>query len=99
MTREVLLVEHNLKAAGLVVQALRQTIPDLSLEYANRATQTLDFVFGVGRYEYRHPQQVPDLILLSLDFPNRDGQEVFRILKSYIRTRTIPVVLLTERPE
>ena len=78
MTGEVLLVEHNLKVAGLVVQVLRQTIPDLTIEYANRATQALDIVFGVGRYEYRRSQQAPDLILLSLDFPNRDGQEVFR---------------------
>lgn len=98
MAEQVLLVERNLTVAGLIAQTLRRTVPNLSIAYVSTTTQALDFVFGTGRYEDRNSQQIPDLVLLSLDFPNRDGHELFRILRSYIRTRAIPMVLLTEEP-
>jgi DNA-binding response OmpR family regulator len=40
---------------------------------------------------------LPDLILLDVMMPERDGLEVLRALKATARTRDIPVVLLTAR--
>ena len=39
----------------------------------------------------------PDLILLNVNLPNKDGREVCRILKSDISTGHIPVIMLTGR--
>lgn len=42
---------------------------------------------------------VPDLILLDLMLPGKDGLEICRILKREERTRNIPVVMMTARGE
>jgi diguanylate cyclase (GGDEF)-like protein len=39
----------------------------------------------------------PDLILLDVDMPKKNGREVLRDLRSNIQTRTIPVIMLTVR--
>jgi two-component system phosphate regulon response regulator PhoB len=43
--------------------------------------------------------QVPDLIVLDLMLPGRDGYEVFKELKADARTREIPVLMLTAKAE
>ena len=42
---------------------------------------------------------IPDLILLDLMLPGKDGLEICRILKRNDRTRNIPVVMMTARSE
>ncbi len=42
-------------------------------------------------------KKVPDLILLDLMLPEKDGYGVFQDLKSDSRTRDIPVIMLTAR--
>ncbi|MFA5777036.1 MAG: response regulator [Parcubacteria group bacterium] len=40
-------------------------------------------------------EKTPDLILLDIILPRKDGFEVLKELKSYEKTKKIPVVLLT----
>jgi CheY-like chemotaxis protein len=40
----------------------------------------------------------PDLVLLDLNLPKMDGRELLREMKSDPGLRTIPVVVLTDRP-
>lgn len=44
-------------------------------------------------------EQGPDLILLDLMMPGMDGWEVFRRLKSSLKLRNIPVVIVTARAQ
>ncbi len=44
-------------------------------------------------------EQRPDLIVLDLMLPGRDGYQVFEALKADARTRQIPVLMLTAKAE
>ena len=44
-------------------------------------------------------KHVPDLVVLDLMLPGRDGFEVFRALKEDARTRNVPVLMLTAKAE
>lgn len=44
-------------------------------------------------------QQIPDLIILDLIMPVKDGNEVLNELKESDQTKDIPVVILTNLPE
>lgn len=44
-------------------------------------------------------EEVPDLILLDVVMPDRDGYEVCNELKSREKTRNVPVILFTANPE
>src|SRR5260221_8789021 len=95
MVIEVLVVENNTEDAELIARALLKTTPSASIQLAQNGTAALDWLFGTGIHVNRTSAPVPRLILISLALPNNGGVEVLRILKSYARTRTIPIVLLT----
>ena len=44
-------------------------------------------------------EQIPDLIVLDLMLPGRDGYQVFKDLKADARTREIPILMLTAKAE
>src|SRR5262249_24748832 len=54
---------------------------------------------ATGPYAGRDPQALPELILLDLKLPKIDGLEVLRRLRSYNRTKLLPVVILTSSDE
>src|SRR3954468_5559020 len=41
----------------------------------------------------------PDLLLLDLLMPEMDGTDLVEILRSYLRLRTLPIVVITAAPE
>ena len=54
--------------------------------------EAMDFLLGKKSYE-NAPR--PDLILLDLNLPRKDGREVLSEIKSTPKLRRIPVVILT----
>ncbi len=44
-------------------------------------------------------QEIPHLIILDIMLPDMDGYEVFRHIRSYLRTSHVPVIFLTQRDE
>jgi len=56
-------------------------------------------MFGTGAHSHRSMDHGPKVILLDLKLPKVDGLEVLRRLKSDLRTKTIPVVILTSSRE
>jgi two-component system response regulator len=55
----------------------------------------LEFLFCQGAYAHRHPEHLPQLILLDLGLPKVSGLEVLRQIKSHPATKNISVVVLT----
>src|SRR5206468_1403983 len=96
MSLEALLIDNNRTVAGRVVQALRQSVPNISIEYASTVPQALDFLFRTGKYANRISAHPPNLVVLSLNLPNDGSRELLRVLKAYTRIQTIPVVVLAE---
>jgi two-component system, chemotaxis family, response regulator Rcp1 len=90
--KTIFLVEDNKADVRLVEEALkRSTIPNQVLSVRN-GMDALAFLHQEGEYtDAPHP----DLILLDLNLPKKDGREVLAEIKADPRLRRIPVVILT----
>ena len=89
---EILLVEDNLGDVRLTEEALVEG------KVANKLTVARDGVEALQILRKEPPFQSatrPDLILLDLNLPRKDGREVLAELKSDPDLRRIPVVVLT----
>ena len=91
-TIEILLVEDSPSDAGLTVEALREGSVINRLNVVEDGVQALDFLRRRNGFA-EAPR--PDLILLDLNLPRRDGREVLEELKTDAALRSIPVVVLT----
>ncbi|HLJ52414.1 MAG TPA: response regulator [Rhizomicrobium sp.] len=89
---EILLVEDNPGDARLTQEALREGKIRNNLHHARDGVEALAFLRREGEYA-KAPK--PDLVLLDLNLPRKDGREVLAEMKQDSRLRTIPVVVLT----
>jgi len=99
MGQELLLIEADASSVEFIIQVLCRVNSDIHVEVAQDGGQALDYLFGTGKYIERDTQRLPDLILLNLNLPSMPGfggMDILRVAKSYARTRTIPIVILTE---
>jgi CheY-like chemotaxis protein len=89
---EVLLVEDNPGDVRLTQEALREGKVNTALSVVSNGVEALAFLRKESPYE-QAPR--PDLILLDLNLPRKDGREVLSELKGDESLRQIPVVVLT----
>ncbi len=89
---EILLVEDNPGDVRLTQEAVREAKIRNTLNVVNDGEQAIAYVRRQGAYADR-PR--PDLILLDLNLPRKDGREVLQDLKSDPDLHRIPVVVLT----
>ncbi len=89
---EILLVEDSLSSARLTMGALRKGGVQHRLSWLRDGQQALDFLYREGRFA-RAPR--PDLILLDLGLPVKDGREVLAEIKDDLDLKGIPVVVMT----
>ena len=95
---EILLVEDNPTDAELTLRALRRNNLANNVVWVKDGAEALDFLHCRGNYANRK-NGTPKLILLDLKLPKIDGIEVLRELKTDIKTKIIPVVMLTSSQE
>ena len=89
---EILLVEDSPADVRLTIEALRDAKVRNNLHVAQDGEEALAFL----RQEGTHADAVrPDLILLDLNLPKKDGREVLEEIKADPTLRRIPVVILT----
>ena len=89
---DILLVEDNPGDARLAVEALKESKLKNNMFVVNDGEEAMDFLRRKGRYE-KVPR--PDLILLDLNLPKKDGREVLEEIKNDPDLKRIPVVILT----
>ena len=89
---EILLVEDNPGDVRLVQEALVEVTVPHRLSVVEDGEEALAFL----RRQGQHAGAVrPDLIMLDLNLPRRDGREVLAEIKADDRLKRIPVVILT----
>jgi CheY-like chemotaxis protein len=88
----ILLVEDNAGDARLVVEAFRQTSARCHFSHVVNGVEAVEFLRGAGAHAQARR---PDLILLDLNLPRKDGREVLAEIKSDATLRRIPVIILT----
>jgi two-component system, chemotaxis family, response regulator Rcp1 len=89
---EILLVEDNPGDMGLTREALREGKVRNTLSVVPNGVEAMAFLRHEGNYAR---VARPDLILLDLNLPKKDGRQVLSEIKSDVDLRTIPVVILT----
>jgi len=89
---DVLLVEDDPGDVVLIQEAFEYNKVHNALHIVSDGVEALEFLYRRGRYEGA-PR--PDLVLLDLNLPRKDGREVLEEVKADRDLRTIPVVVLT----
>ncbi len=89
---EILLVEDDHAEARLAREALAEAALEHNLHTASDGVEALDFLRRRGKFA-KMPR--PDLVLLDLNLPRKDGREVLREIKQDQDLRRIPVIVLT----
>src|SRR5882724_6400943 len=89
---EILLVEDNPGDVRLTMEALKEGKLLNHVSVAEDGVEALALLHHEGKYAGR-PR--PDLILLDLNLPKKDGREVLAEIKEDPELRHIPVVVLT----
>ena len=93
---DILLVEDDPRDVELTLEAFAKAHITNSIQVARDGEEALDYLFCTGAYSQRQMSARPQVILLDLRLPKISGLEVLRQLRDDARTRTIPVVVLTE---
>ncbi|MBE2183332.1 MAG: response regulator [Anaerolineae bacterium] len=89
---EILLVEDNPGDARLTREVLRDSKTHNNLTVVDDGVKALAYLRREGVYQGA-PR--PDIILLDLNLPRKDGREVLAEIKEDPILRRIPVVILT----
>jgi chemotaxis family two-component system response regulator Rcp1 len=89
---EILLVEDSPGDVRLTREAFKDAKVHINLHVASDGTDAMAFLKREGDYA-NVPR--PDLILLDLNLPKKDGREVLEEIKQSPTLKSIPVVILT----
>jgi len=89
---EVLLVEDSPGDVRLTKEALKDAKVHINLHVVRDGIDAMAFLMREGEYA---TALRPDLILLDLNLPKKDGREVLREIKENPELKSIPVVILT----
>jgi len=88
----ILLVEDSPSDVAMITAALRESHIANDMHVAGDGEEALDYLFRRG--EFRDARR-PDLVLLDLNLPKKDGREVLAEVKADGDLTVIPVVVLT----
>jgi len=89
---EILLVEDNPADVRLTQEALLEEKLHNNLNVVNDGVEAIAYLRKQGKYSN---SVRPDLILLDLNLPKKDGKEVLREIKNDDDLKLIPIVVLT----
>ena len=89
---EILLVEDNLGDVDLTREVLQESTVHHRLHVARDGMEAMAFLRRDGKYA---DSPRPNLILLDLNLPRKDGREVLKEIKETDSLKRIPVIVLT----
>lgn len=89
---EFLLAEDNPGDVRLTKEALRDSKVLNNLNVVQDGVEALAFLHREGKYA---DAPRPDVVLLDLNLPKKDGRQVLEVIKSDPALKRIPVVIIT----
>jgi two-component system response regulator len=89
---DILVVEDNSGDARLIKEVLNEHKIFNSLFIVNDGVEAMNFLLKKGKYK---DSSKPDLIILDLNLPKKDGREVLAEIKENDDLKRIPVVIMT----
>jgi two-component system response regulator len=98
-SKVILVVDDDPDDVELMLRAFRADPLVHEIIVACDGREALDYLHGTGAHAGRHPEHLPQVVLLDLNLPVLDGLEVLRRIRADPRTRHLPVVILTSSDE
>jgi chemotaxis family two-component system response regulator Rcp1 len=89
---EVLLVEDSRADARLILEVFKDENIDANIEVARDGEEAMALLQA---YRSDPSKRFPDLIILDLNLPKKDGREVLAEIKKDDELKSIPIVVLT----
>ena len=89
---DVLLVEDNPGDIRLTEEALKEGKIENTLHVVTDGVEAVEFLYQRGEYA---DAPRPDMVLLDLNLPRMDGDEVLEEIRQDRELKTIPVIVLT----
>lgn len=91
----VLLVEDNPADQQLTIRAFKKGHINTNLQIASDGVEALEYLLGEGKFADRNAYPFPDLVLLDINMPKKDGKQVLKEIKADEELKRVPVVMLT----
>src|SRR3569833_3769974 len=88
---KILLVEDSPSDVRLIREALKETSIPVDLVVASDGVEAMDYL----RRAERHLADCPNLVLLDLNLPRKNGREVLAEIKNSPNLKQIPVLVMT----
>ena len=92
---DILLVEDNPADVEITMEAFRRSHKGNRVFICRDGEEALNFLFRRGPFPKASSAPRPDLILLDLNLPKKNGVEVLELVKANASMKDIPVVVLT----
>ena len=89
---KILWVEDNIGDILIIKEAFKEAGVSYQLNVVNDGVEAMDYLFRRGRYARAHR---PDLIILDLNLPKKNGREVIKEIKADSSLADMPLVVLT----
>jgi two-component system response regulator len=89
---EILMVEDNPADVRLTQEALRDAKVQVNMNVVEDGNEAMAYLRREGKYK---DSVQPDIMLLDLNLPGKDGREVLAEMKADPALKHIPVVVLT----
>jgi len=93
--KKILLVEDNPSDIALTRRALEKNRIGSALVVAEDGQEALDYLLG----EDAARRELPSMVLLDINLPKVDGLTVLRRIRANVRTRRVPVIMLSSSAE
>jgi CheY-like chemotaxis protein len=91
----ILLAEDDPDDQYLISEALDENHINAKLYIVSNGEELLDYLYRRGKYQDSQTWPMPNLILLDLNMPKKDGREALREIKADPKLQHIPIVALT----
>lgn len=93
--KTILMADDDGEDCALVGDAVRETGRPYHVHFVRNGEEVFRYLRHEGEYSEGREAPEPDLILLDLKMPRKDGRETLRELKTDPHWRATPVVVLT----
>ena len=91
----ILIVEDNLSHQRLTEYILKRHKVNARFIIVRDGQEALDYLSRKDKFADAASYPQPDLILLDLNLPKRDGREVLKLIKEHQDWKGIPVVIVS----
>lgn len=97
--KAILLVEDTPDDEKLILMSLKKSNITNQIIVVRDGQEALDYLFASGAHAGRDSEELPTVVLLDLKLPKLDGLDVLQRIRADVRTRMLPVVILTSSDE